>query len=98
MMSAGWIGLALALAGGMGLGALYFAGLWWTVRWLPEVGHPALLMMASLVTRLGGLLTGIWLLTDGEWQRAAAALVGILLARVVVVRVLGPSRMAERAA
>ncbi|MEF8794383.1 MAG: ATP synthase subunit I, partial [Thiohalorhabdus sp.] len=62
-MSVGWVGLALALAGGMGLGGLYFAGLWWTVRRLPETGHPALVTLASLATRLGGLLAGLWLLT-----------------------------------
>ncbi|WP_443081472.1 hypothetical protein [Thiohalorhabdus sp.] len=51
-----------------------------------------------MATRLGGLLAGLWLLTAGEWQRAVAALVGILLARVVVVRVLGPARATPRAA
>lgn len=90
--------MALALAGGMGLGALYFSGLWWTVRRLSEADHPALLMMASLLMRLGGLLAGLWLLADGEWQRAAVALAGILVARTLMVRILGPYRAAGRAA
>lgn len=91
MVSVGWTGLALALAGGMGLGALYFSGLWWTVCRLPAARHPALLMMASLVVRVGGLLVGLWLLAAGEWQGVAVALAGILVVRTIVVRILGPS-------
>lgn len=86
-------GLAVALAGGAMLGALYFALLWFTVARVATVRHPAVLVIASLLVRMGVLLLGLYLLMAGQIERLLAALLGFLLVRVVVVR-----RVRDRAA
>ena len=48
-----WIGLFLALAAGLLLGAMFFGGLWWTVRRAVSSGCPALWFAGSLLLRLG---------------------------------------------
>jgi F1F0 ATPase subunit 2 len=78
------------LAGGA-LGAVYFTGLWATVRRVPEAKHPMLLLGLSLAARMSLLLAGLWLIgSDGHWERLVAAMVGIVLARFVVMRRLPP--------
>ena len=97
-LAMGLTGAAVSLAAGTALGGLYFTGLWWTVRRLPGAAHPALLTVASLILRLGLVVGGLVLLADGHWLRAAAALAGILLARTLLVRWLGPPQTARGAA
>lgn len=90
-------GIIISLATGAVLGAAYFGGLWLTVRRLPRAVHPGVFSFASLGMRLGLLLGGLLLVTEGQWQGLTAAMVGLLLARAILVRYLGPSRRAEGA-
>ncbi|MGD2084517.1 MAG: ATP synthase subunit I [Chromatiales bacterium] len=79
--------ITLSAAAGLVLGAVYFLGLWVTVRRLPEAEHPMVLLGISLVTRMSVLLTGLWLIgRDGHWERLVAAMVGVVLARFLVMR------------
>lgn len=75
------------LSGGLLLGALFFGGLWWTLRYLPTSRHPAWLLSCSLYLRLAVLGSGLYWLADGQWQRYALALLGVLLARVVCLKI-----------
>ena len=85
------LALLIAFAAGAALGAVYFAGLWATVRRVPEAKHPMLLLGLSLAARMTVLLAGLWLIgRDGHWERLVAAMVGIVLARVLVMRRLPP--------
>ena len=43
--------LALALLAGVALGAVFFGGLWWTVRKGVSSKHPALWFLGSLLLR-----------------------------------------------
>lgn len=88
-MNAPSLGLITALAGGMALGALFFAGLWLTVRTLGLSRHPGLLMAASYVLRMLLLIGGLYLLGSGNWQSFAAALTGIIVTRTLMLRLLG---------
>ncbi len=81
--------LALALAGGLVIGAVYFAGLWWTVQRLPHARRPWLLVLGSSFVRTVLAVALLWLLSGGQWQRLVAGLLGFVLARLVVTRVLG---------
>ena len=45
----GWL---LAVLGGAALGLFYYAGLWFTLRRLPEQAHPALWVFGSFTLRL----------------------------------------------
>ena len=81
-----------AFLGGALLGALFFGGLWWTVRSLPSSRYPAGLMLASFVLRMGGALTAFYLLMGGRWERLLVSLVGFLAARLVWLRSVQAAR------
>ena len=78
--------LALALswvAGGM-LGAIFFGGLWWTVRKGVSAKHPALWFLVSLLVRMGVALVGFYFVSAGHWQRLLLCLLGFVTAHGVV--------------
>lgn len=80
--------LTLVLAGvaGLGLGAMFFGGLWWTLRKSLASEHPALWLLGSLLARMGLLLVGLYLVSGGHWGRLLAGLIGVIGARVLVLR------------
>lgn len=78
--------LLAALFAGAGLGLLFFGGLWWTVRRLPGSDRPGLLLGGSFLLRTALVVGGFWLVMGASWQRAAACLLGFLLARTLLVR------------
>lgn len=45
----GWIVIVLSLAAGLGLGLVYFGGLWLTVRGVATTRRPVLLFAASFI-------------------------------------------------
>ena len=84
------LALALALAAGLLLGAIFFGGLWWTVRKGVSSKRPALLFLASLLLRTGVVVAGFYVVSDGHWQRLLACLLGFAIARFIVTRLAGP--------
>lgn len=79
-----------ALAGGFGLGLIFFGGLWWTVRRLPTAANPALLFLGSFLLRTSAVLAGFYFLAAGRWERLLACLVGFIVARLLLVQRLKP--------
>jgi len=86
--------LILAASGVAGavLGLGFFGGLWWTVRRIPVSRHPGLLVMTSLLLRMGVVLTCFYLILQLHWQALIAALVGFTLARIGLKQILGRHR------
>lgn len=82
------IALSLALFLGFGLGGLFFGGLWLTVRRLTSATHPAPWFLVSFALRSGVVLAGFYLLA-GSWQQLVAGLLGFLLARILLTRLVG---------
>lgn len=82
--------LALALAAGVLLGAVFFGGLWWTVRKGVASKRPMLWFLGSLLLRTGVALAGFYVVADGHWQRLLACLLGFTCARFIVMRLSGP--------
>jgi F1F0 ATPase subunit 2 len=78
--------LALALVSGLLLGALFFGGLWWTVRKGVLSKSPALWFLGSMLLRMGIVLVGFYLVGRGDWQRLVACLLGFIIARLIVTR------------
>ena len=74
---------------GIGLGGVYFAGLWETVRKLPDVEKPVRRIALSYALRMTLVLAGFYFVMQGEWERLAAAMVGFLLMRELLLRRLG---------
>jgi F1F0 ATPase subunit 2 len=78
--------LALGLLAGAMLGAVFFGGLWWTVRKGVRSENPALWFLGSLLLRTGLVLGGFYVGLQGHWSRFAMCVVGFIIARVVIVR------------
>ena len=87
------LGIELPFAGlaGAALGFFFFGGLWLTVRALPRSQSPALLMLGSFVIRIGATVAGFYFVMDGRWERMLACMVGLLLARTILVNWYKPS-------
>ena len=76
------------LLGGL-IGWVYFQGLWETVRRIPDAKRPYGLMIVSFAARSLFALGGFFILTDGRWERATAALLGFFIIRLILVRTRG---------
>ena len=85
----------LASGAGFGLGCVFFGGLWLTVRQVQSWQYPGLGMLASLFLRLALVGGGLYLLADGHWQRYAAAVPGLLIARWWWVRRIEPKAVRQ---
>ena len=83
--------LALAGAAGLFLGAMFFGGLWWTVRKGVSSARPALWFFGSLLLRMSLALVGFYLVGLGHWERLVACLLGFVMARLVVKWLTQPS-------
>jgi F1F0 ATPase subunit 2 len=84
--------LILALPAGMLLGALFFGGLWWTVQRSLLSAQPAILILGSFLLRTVVTLAGFRVALLGGWQALAACMIGFLIARVVVTRIVRQPR------
>jgi F1F0 ATPase subunit 2 len=84
-MNETWI-LILAGVVGVLLGALFFGGLWWTVRKSVSSQRPALWFFGSFLLRMSLVLVGFYWVAGGQWERLLACLVGFILARLIVMR------------
>jgi F1F0 ATPase subunit 2 len=73
----------LALLAGLALGAIFFGGLYWTIRQAVASKVPALWFVASLALRMSIALAGFYLVGLDHWQRLIACLLGFFLARLV---------------
>ncbi len=78
---------AFSMLAGAGLGVLFFGGLWWTVRKVVSSSHSMVWLLASFVVRMAVTVAGFYFVGDGHWQRLLAALLGFVVARIVVTRV-----------
>jgi F1F0 ATPase subunit 2 len=90
---------ALMLSGvaGLALGAVFFGGLWWTLRKSLESRRPALWLLGSLLVRMSLVLVGLYLVSGGQWERLLAGLAGVIGARFLVLRLTGTSVVAKEA-
>jgi F1F0 ATPase subunit 2 len=78
--------LALALVAGLLLGAIFFGGLWWTVRKGIFSKSPAPWFLGSMLLRMSVVLAGFYFVGRGDWQRLVTCLIGFIIARFIVMR------------
>ena len=91
------LALILTLLAGVLLGAIFFGGLWWTIRRSVSSKQPALLFFFSLLLRMGIALAGFYFVARGDWRRVLSCLVGFILARILVTwRTRAPIENAKR--
>ncbi|QDV26442.1 ATP synthase subunit I [Aureliella helgolandensis] len=82
------VNAGVPVVAGLALGAIFFGGLWWTVRSGLTSGHPATWFLVSHVSRMAVTLLGFYWVADGKWQRVLLCLAGFLIARVVVTQLM----------
>ena len=82
--------LALELVAGLLLGAIFFGGLWWTVRKGIASRYAALWFLTSMLTRMGIVLAGFYFVGRGDWRRLVICLLGFVIARFIVMRLTRP--------
>jgi len=87
-----WI---LAAAAGLVLGAIFFGGLWWTVRIGLLSPHPAVWFLGSLVARMSIAIVGFYFVGQGNGMRLMACLLGFFIARLTVTRLTGATLSPE---
>jgi len=85
------LALALALVAGGVLGAVFFGGLWWTVRKGVSSKQPAFWFFGSLLLRTSIALVGFYFVGRGHWERLVVCLCGFVVARLVVTWLTRPS-------
>jgi F1F0 ATPase subunit 2 len=83
------IELLISFIVGAAIGVIYFAGLWETIRRLPDVEKPVRRIALSYAVRTTLALSGFYFVMQGEWERLAVAMVGFLLMRELLLRRLG---------
>ena len=76
--------LILACVAGLGLGTMFFGGLWWTLRKGLSSQRPALWFVGSLLLRTGLTLAGFYFVSGGQWQRLLFCFLGFFTARLIV--------------
>ena len=86
--------LALMFMAGLALGAFYFISLWQTLRKLPQTQSRAQLLIFSYLIRTGVVLTALYFLMGGHWERLAAAMVGFVLMQKILAYSLGRQKTA----
>jgi F1F0 ATPase subunit 2 len=87
------LSLVLALVAGVLLGAIFFGGLWFTVRKGVSSKRPALWFLGSLLLRASIALVGFYFIARGHWERLLVCLLGFVIARLIVTRLI---RVAEK--
>jgi F1F0 ATPase subunit 2 len=88
----------LAAVGGTLLGLFYYAGLWFTLRRLPERAHPGLWVFGGFTLRLAVSMAGFYCILgpDRSLPRLGVALLTFIAARVLLIRRLRPVAAASR--
>ena len=84
------LSLAYAFAAGTLLGAMFYGGLWWTVRRGISSGRVALWFSGSLLLRMSVALAGFYFVAGDHWQRLLLCLLGFVLGRLAVTRLTRP--------
>jgi len=82
------LSLILPLVAGVFLGMLFFGCLWWTIHICASAKRPALCILGSLLLRTSIVLLGFYFVALGHWERFIVSLLGFLVARVIVVRLV----------
>lgn len=85
--------LVSALMAGVLLGAIFFGGLWWTVRKGVSSTRPARWFFGSLLLRTSMTLVGFYVVSGGHWEKLLVCLLGFTIARPIVTRL---TRLAEK--
>jgi F1F0 ATPase subunit 2 len=88
----------MALIGGALLGAVFFGGLWWTVKkglHASNLGSIKIgtLFLSSFILRISLVVLGIFFISYGHWPRLVACLLGFIAVRILITRLQAKKTM-----
>lgn len=92
------LSLTFALIVGVVLGAIFFGGLWWTVRHGMSARQPALWFFGSLLLRTCIVLLGFYFVMGNDWKKLLVALLGFIVARIIVTRLTRTAKLPSQLA
>ena len=81
--------LVLVLLAGVLFGAIFFGGLWWTVKKGLTAKQPALWFGTSMLFRTCIVLAGFYFVAGADWKRMLLCLLGFIAARFAVIGLTG---------
>lgn len=76
---------SLALLAGLGIGAFFFGGLWWTVTKSISAKKPTSLLLFSFIIRIAVSLPAIYFVAANNFARLIICLTGFFVARIIIV-------------
>lgn len=77
--------IVIALISGLGLGVLFFGGLWLTVRKTLGAKYVALWLIASSILRTLVVLIGFYIVAQGRLPQLLSCFAGFIAARFIVL-------------
>jgi F1F0 ATPase subunit 2 len=80
--------LMMALFAGVLLGMIFYGGLWWTVRRSVSSKTLNIWLIGSFPFRAIIAVSGFYFVSRGDWRSLLACLLGFLIARIGVTRLL----------
>ena len=84
--------LILSFIYGLGVGFIYFGGLWWSLQNITKVAKPGFWLLGSFIIRVIFVLLALALLGLTHWERLIACFSGFLLMRLLLVNLWGKPR------
>lgn len=80
--------MILAFISGIILGALFFGGLWLTVKKSLTARVPMVWLIGSFFLRVSITLVGFYWVSKDSWQRLLICLLGFIVARIFIIKVV----------
>jgi F1F0 ATPase subunit 2 len=87
--------LTAALLAGILLGAIFYGGLWWTVRRGVLSKSLGAWLIGSFVLRAVIAVGGFYAVSHGDWRSLPACLLGFIVARIAATRLSAGRRLAR---
>jgi F1F0 ATPase subunit 2 len=82
------LNLVSALLEGFLFGAIFFAGLWWTVQEGTPSKKPTRRFLSSLMLRIIFCLAGFYFASGSHWDRLLMCLFGFFIVRCIVMKLI----------
>ena len=87
-----WQDVAVTFVAGLGLGTMFFVGLWITVKKALKSSMPSTWILGSFFFRIALVMLGLYYIGLGNWQKILVCVAGFILARVVVTHFTKPKK------